>query len=169
MITKTFGNPLTASTDANTAEDSMRGAKAIANGNGRAVSITVRINCDTASKLMKCALYDADTNGLIAQTIEQTIGTGGLQNVTFTFARKPRIRKNKAYYIVLWSQSATGAGSIIRTNVTGGTGVTMASVYGATFPNPIVPVANVTIAEIYCTYQLTGGGDLSFGNRQDRD
>lgn len=171
MATKTLGNEFSSDTASRTLADNIRGIRVTADRNGLALSITARMTITTANKTMRGALYNSDNNTFIAATEEKSIDFDDVnfQEVTWNFPSKVRLKKGTSYLIVLWSEAVAGLEAVARDTSKTGEASVMNETYTGTFPTTFTPSDSTDYLEIYCTYQLIGGGNLSLGNSNDRN
>lgn len=127
---------------------------------GTADSITAKFYISDAAKLMRCALYDSDSN-LVANgvTEEISVPVGTAIERTFNFeGTKPILIADASYFLCVWSESAAGFG-YLRFVPSGAIGVEYDNETYNNFPDTLSLVVHdsTAIPAIYCTYTEVGG------------
>ena len=151
--TALFGKQSVGATTA-TIENVIRGTKFTTSEGGMANSISVHLAVTTASHKVKCALYeyisDGDAGERIATTEEKTIAVSTGFN-TFNFTTRPRLERNRTYYIVAWAE-AVGGNCLIAADIVANQGVFASLTYNS-FPDPMTgEVSSSGEFAIYCNY-----------------
>jgi len=146
-------------------KNGIRGYRSTCTYGGNAKSITVWLRVTTASKRVRCAIYDTSYN-LIAQTEERTIPAGTNNWQTFNFAAPyPQLSAGTDYWLVAWGQSASGVLEIYYDSGPSGVGLYTGRTYSsAGFPSSLTsPTIQSRRYSIYCTYEYVGGDEGWFG------
>jgi hypothetical protein len=132
-------------------EDYIRGSSFTCTDSGTLQSISAYIQCTTAAKNMKAAIYNEGTHTFIAET--QQVNVGIATNwVTFTFASPPSVSAGSSYVLVVCSFSGSGSAYLYYTTFGGSNqGHSVSQTYGS-WPGTASFAHNNYRYSIFATY-----------------
>ena len=118
----------------------------------QSITAYIQLSSGASTHTIKAAIYTS-AGAFVAGTQEVSVTTSNDGWVTFNFASGTALTASTNYYLVVWSNSASGSATLYYTS-TGGTSVYDGRTYGS-WPSSDSWDGNLShIYSIYCTYSI---------------